>query len=273
MATPIGNPEDITLRALRVLEEVDWVAAEDTRHTRRMLRRHGISARLISFFEHNEKRRTGELIRRLADGRSGALVSNAGTPTVSDPGYRLVTAAANAGIPVVPVPGPTAAAAALSASGLATDAFVFIGFPPKKPKALGRFLKELAFEEKTIIFYESPARIVSLLQAAEAAFSDREAVLAREMTKPHEEFFRGRLSEIRQDLSARAAVKGECTLLVAGAARDAGPPSAELESALEEALSQGMGVSEAARTIAARFRVPKGRIYRMALEIKNRSGR
>jgi 16S rRNA (cytidine1402-2'-O)-methyltransferase len=268
VATPIGNPEDITLRAIRVLGEVDWVAAEDTRCTRRLLKHHGLSAPLISFYEHNEQRRTGELIRRLAEGSSGALVSNAGTPTVSDPGYRLVTAAAKEGIPVVPVPGPTAAAAALSASGLPTDAFVFVGFPPKKPKALHRFLERLAAEEKTLIFYESPVRILSFLEAAEKVFSDRRAVLAREMTKPHEEFLRGRLSAIRGALSDRDAVKGECTLLVAGAS-DAGPPSADdLAEAVRSALDAGMSVSEAAKTIAGRYRLPKARVYETALALK-----
>ena len=270
VATPIGNPEDITLRAIRVLAEVDWVAAEDTRHTRRLLGRHGLSAPLISFYEHNEQRRTAELIRRLAEGTSGALVSTAGTPTVSDPGYRLVTAAAKAGIPVVPVPGPTAAAAALSASGLPTDAFVFVGFPPKKPNALRRLLERLAADEKTLIFYESPVRIVSFLEAAEAAFSDRRAVLAREMTKPHEEFLRGRLSEIRRVLSERAAVKGECTLLVAGST-DAGEPSeAVLAEAVGQALDAGLSVSAAAKTVAGRYSVPRGRVYETALALKKR---
>jgi len=270
VATPIGNPEDITLRAIRVLGAVDWIAAEDTRFARRLLYGHDVSARLISLYEHNEQRRTPELMRRLVAGESGALISNAGTPTISDPGYRLVSTAAAAGIAVVPVPGPTAAAAALSASGMPTDAFVFLGFPPKKDKALRRFLERLESEEKTLIFYESPVRIVSFLRAAESVFSDRRAFLAREMTKPHEEFLRGRLSQIRRRLTERKAVKGECTLIVAGAAVRQ-PADAELTAAVKEALAQGMGVSEAAKTVAARFGVARGRVYPMALGIRKRS--
>ena len=270
VATPIGNPEDITLRAIRVLGAVDWIAAEDTRFARRLLCGHDVSARLISLYEHNEQRRTPELMRRLVAGESGALISNAGTPTISDPGYRLVSTAAAAGIAVVPVPGPTAAAAALSASGMPTDAFVFVGFPPKKDKALRRFLERLESEEKTLIFYESPVRIVSFLRAAESVFSDRFAVLAREMTKPHEEFLRGRLSQILRRLAERKAVKGECTLIVVGAAARQ-PADADLTAAVKEALAQGMGVSEAAKTVAARFGVARGRVYPMALAIRKGS--
>ncbi len=269
MGTPIGNLEDITLRALRILSEVDWIAAEDTRRTRILLRHHGLEAApLISYFEHNEQRRTPLLVDRLSKGQSGALVTSAGTPTVSDPGYRLVYAAAKAGMPVVPVPGPTAAAAALSASGLATDAFVFLGFCPKKPGQMERFLQKLAAEEKTMIFYESPTRILTLLEAAETVFSDRKGVLAREMTKRHEEFIRGRLSEIRRRLQGRPAVKGECTLLVAGAAQAPEPSDAQLMPVIAQRLKEGMNVSEAAKTIAGEYGVTKARVYKMALEVK-----
>ncbi|MCF8051825.1 MAG: 16S rRNA (cytidine(1402)-2'-O)-methyltransferase [Desulfobacterales bacterium] len=269
VGTPIGNLEDITLRALRILSEVDWIAAEDTRRTRILLRHHGLEAApLISYFEHNEQRRTPSLVDRLSKGESGALVTTAGTPTVSDPGYRLVSAAAKAGIPVAPVPGPTAAAAALSASGLATDAFVFLGFCPKKPGQMERFLQKLAAEEKTMIFYESPTRILSLLEAAETVFGDRRGVLAREMTKRHEEFIRGRLSEIRRRLQDRPAVKGECTLLVAGETEAPKPSDAQLTAPVAQLLKEGMSVSEAAKTIAEQYGVPKARVYKMALEMK-----
>jgi 16S rRNA (cytidine1402-2'-O)-methyltransferase len=273
VGTPIGNLEDITLRALRILSEVDWIAAEDTRRTRRLLRHHGLDAPLISYFEHNEQRRTPQLLERLSKGESGALVTSAGTPTVSDPGYRLVSAAAQAGIPVAPVPGATAAAAALSASGLATDAFVFLGFCPKKPRQMERFLETLATEEKTLIFYEAPTRILSLLEAAEAAFSDRRAVLAREMTKRHEEFLRGRLSEIRRQLQGRPAVKGECTLLVAGAADARKPSDEQLVPPIARLIEEGISVSETAKSIAERYGVPKARVYKMALEMKKGQSR
>jgi 16S rRNA (cytidine1402-2'-O)-methyltransferase len=269
VATPIGNLRDITLRALDVLKAVDLVAAEDTRKTARLLGHFGLSVPLISYHEHNEAARTPGLLGRLQQGASIALVTNAGTPGVSDPGYRLVTAAAAAGLRVVPVPGVTAAAAALSASGLATDAFMFEGFLSKKAGRRLQQIQALASETRTVILYESPQRILALIEELIAAFGDRRAVLAREMTKLHEEFIRGRLSEIRDALRSRSEVKGECTLLVSGRT-EAGPSAWE---AAREDLRRGLrsrskGISELAREVAHCHGLPRQAAYAEALKIK-----
>jgi 16S rRNA (cytidine1402-2'-O)-methyltransferase len=208
-------------------------------------------------------------VRRLQQGASIALVTDAGTPGVSDPGYRLVTAAADAGLRVVPVPGVMAAAAALSASGLATDAFVFVGFLPKKAGPRGREIKALASEGRTVILYESPQRIVALVEELVAQFGDRRAVLAREMTKLHEEFIRGRLSEVLADLRRRVDIKGECTLLVAGRT---GPEPSSWDAAREElrrALQpQSRGLSEIARHVAHLHGLPRQAAYAEAMKIR-----
>ena len=270
VATPIGNLEDITLRALAVLRSADLVAAEDTRKTAQLLSRHGITKSLVSYHDHNESRRTPELLQRLRQGASIALVSNAGTPGISDPGYRLVSAAAEAGLRIVPVPGATAAAAALSASGLPTDAFVFVGFLSKKAGKRLTQIKALASEARTVILYESPQRIAALITELIPEFGDRRAVLAREMTKLHEEFIRGRLSEVLAILRGRAGLKGECTLLIAGRTDAAGPSSWE---AAREALCAGVragsqGLSELAREVARIHGLPRQAAYAEALKIK-----
>ncbi len=216
VATPIGNKDDITVRALSVFREVDLIAAEDTRKTRRFLAFHDIRSKLVSYHEHNEEKRTPQLIRKLNRGHQIALVSNAGTPLVSDPGYRLIETAISHNIDVVPIPGVSAAIAALSVAGLPTEAFVFVGFLPKKKGKRLQQLQALATADRTLIFYESPGRILALLQDIIKIMGDRRGALAREMTKLHEEFLRGRLSEIAQTLQVRTGIKGECTLLVAG---------------------------------------------------------
>jgi 16S rRNA (cytidine1402-2'-O)-methyltransferase len=216
VATPIGNREDITVRALNTLREVDLIAAEDTRKTGNFLSHHKIKNRLISYHEHNENKRTPQIINKLLDGSSIALVSNAGTPSVSDPGYRLIAAAIENNIKVIPIPGVSAATAAMSVSGLPTDSFVFIGFPPKKKGKRLKFLAELAVEPRPLIFYESPKRILTLLEEIISCMGDRPAMLAREMTKLHEEFIRGSVSKILMTMKKQTKVKGECTLIVAG---------------------------------------------------------
>ncbi len=269
VGTPIGHLEDITLRALSVLGAVDLIAAEDTRKTGQILARHGIATQRVSYHEHNETRRTPELLQRLQAGASIALVSNAGTPGISDPGYRLVSAAAGAGIRVVPIPGPSAAAAALSASGLPTDAFVFLGFLPKKTGKRLAQIKALASEGRTVILYESPQRIRPLIEELLAALGDRRAVLAREMTKLYEEFLRGRLSTIRAALAGRNEIKGECTLILAGP-DDPGPgPQEELQEEIRRALAAGTeSLSELARDLARRHGLPKQTVYAEAIKIK-----
>ncbi len=277
VATPIGNPRDITLRAVDVLKGVDLVAAEDTRETGKLLAAHGIEARMISCHEYNESHRVRGLLDRIRSGGAVALVSDAGTPSISDPGYRLVGAAIDAGLPVVPIPGPSAALAGLSVSGLSTDAFVFVGFPPKKPGKRAEALRSLAGETRTLVFYESPRRILQLLDDLAGALGDRRGVACREMTKPHEEFLRGRLSDIRNRLAERDAVKGELTLLVAGRGASAsgdGFSGADLKTVLRDALgAPGATVSAVAKTVAARLGLPKKHVYAVALAIQNEMGR
>jgi 16S rRNA (cytidine1402-2'-O)-methyltransferase len=269
VATPIGNLEDITLRALAVLRSADLVAAEDTRKTAQLLSRHGITKSLVSYHDHNESRRTPELLQRLRQGASIALVSNAGTPGISDPGYRLVSAAAEAGLRIVPVPGATAAAAALSASGLPTDAFVFVGFLSKKAGKRLTQIKALASEARTVILYESPQRIVALVAELRQTLGDRRAVLARELTKIHEEFIRGRLSGILETLQARPEVKGECTLLLSGAEPQESLPWDEVREDIRRALASASGgLSELARELAHTHGLPRKAVYAEAMRIK-----
>jgi 16S rRNA (cytidine1402-2'-O)-methyltransferase len=269
VATPIGNLEDITLRALAVLRSADLVAAEDTRKTAQLLSRHGITKSLVSYHDHNESRRTPELLQRLRQGASIALVSNAGTPGISDPGYRLVSAAAEAGLRIVPVPGATAAAAALSASGLPTDAFVFVGFLSKKAGKRLTQIKALASEARTVILYESPQRIVALVAELRQTLGDRRAVLARELTKIHEEFIRGRLSGILEALQARPEVKGECTLLLSGAEPQESLLWDEAREDIRRALASASGgLSELARELAHTHGLPRKAVYAEAMRIK-----
>ena len=216
VATPIGNLEDITLRALRILKEVDQIACEDTRHTLKLLNHYEISKPLISYHEHNELTRAPELVLAMENGSSIALVSDAGMPLVSDPGHRLVTLAIRHHISVVPVPGPAALLAALSASGLPNEEFLFVGFLPARSGERRRALEHLRIEERTMIFYEAPHRIADTVADALAILGNRPACLAREVTKLHEEFRRGKLFDLVQSLGDRPA-KGEITLLI-------GPP-------------------------------------------------
>jgi len=270
VATPIGNRDDITLRALNILREVDLIAAEDTRKTRRFLELHAIKSSLISYHEHNEAERTPKLIAQLKKGISIALVSNAGTPTVSDPGYRLITATLAGNLNVIPIPGVSAATAALSTAGLPTDSFVFLGFPAKKKTKRLQQLNDLASEPRTLIFYESPRRILTLLGEIKDAMGDRYLVFAREMTKLHEEFLRGRLSEIAIQLKRRTNVKGECTLLVAGC--DSGSSinwdtiRAEIQNSL---AAEDKHVSEVVRDIAQKYNLPKNKVYEETLKFRN----
>lgn len=225
VATPIGNLEDVTLRALRVLREVDLIAAEDTRHVRKLLERYGIRQQVVSYHEHNEQARTPQLLAALRSGRSVALVSDAGTPVLSDPGYRLVRACVEASVPVVPVPGPSAVTAALVASGLPADRFLFLGFPPRRRTARRRFLEEVKDQRATLVLFESPRRLADCLQDLVEVLGDRRVAVCRELTKVHEEVRRGRASELVR-WARGEQVRGEVTLVVEGAvaegARSAG---------------------------------------------------
>ena len=266
VATPIGNLEDITVRALKILRDVDLIAAEDTRKSGKLLSHYRIKNRLVSYHEHNEKRRTPELVDQLLEGTSIALVSNAGTPCVSDPGYRLVAAAVANKIPVVPVPGPSAVMTAMSAAGLPTDSFVFIGFAPKKKGKRMKLLAELAFEPRALIFFESPRRILTFLEEVVSYIGDRPAVLAREMTKLHAEFIRGSVSEILETLEAKPETKGECTLLVGGCQKEKAVGRAVVKAEITSALEkQKGGLSDIAKTIAQKYGLSKKEVYEMAL--------
>jgi 16S rRNA (cytidine1402-2'-O)-methyltransferase len=246
VATPIGNLEDLSARALRLLGEVDLVAAEDTRHTQKLLAAHGIHARLLSYREQNHARAAGELLAHLGAGRDAALVSDAGTPGISDPGQALVAQAIAAGVPVVPVPGPCAAVAALAGSGLPTERFLFLGFPPRKAGELRRALEAVRAEPGTVVLYESPQRLGATLAALAEVLGDRPAVVARELTKLHETFERGTLAE----LAARFAEPppGEVVILVGGAK----PAEHEPEGPPEEALRRVVAALRSGRGFTSR---------------------
>ncbi|MBI3802381.1 MAG: 16S rRNA (cytidine(1402)-2'-O)-methyltransferase [Nitrospirae bacterium] len=215
VSTPIGNLEDITHRALRILKEVSTIAAEDTRHTQKLLSHFDIHTPLTSYHDFNKEEKTPLLLSKMVEGASIALVADAGTPTLSDPGFYLIREATRAGLPVSPIPGPAAAIAALSVSALPTDRFVFEGFLPKKKGARARRLEQLRTDPRTLIFYESPYRIIGLLEEIRAALGDRPVVVAREMTKLFEEFIRGNVTEVLEKIGKKT-VKGEITLIVGG---------------------------------------------------------
>jgi len=261
VATPIGNLEDITLRALRVLREVPLVAAEDTRTARKLLGRHGIANRLLSYHDNSPPVRRDRLIAHLLEGKDLALISEAGTPGLSDPGYRLVRQALDQGIEVVPVPGASALLPALTASGLPLDRFVFEGFLPARAAARDKRIYALADEPRTLVFYESPRRLPATLQALAGILGPgREAAVARELTKKFEEFIRGPLSEVRRRLE-ETGVRGEVVLIVAGAGErpGVGNPVREVERLIAE-----MGISrmEAIKLVARRRGESKSSVYR-----------
>jgi len=267
VATPIGNLEDITLRALRILKEVHLIAAEDTRHTRTLLDRYGIGRPVTSYHEHNEKTKARALVERLKRGQSIALVSDAGTPLLSDPGYRLVREAIKAAIPVVPLPGPSAMTALLSVSGLATDRFVFEGFLPARRGERRERLGALREEKRTMVFYEAPHRLKESLGDLLEILGDREAVMGREITKIHEEFLRGRLSEMRARVESEEP-RGEITLAVGGSEGEAAPAQELITAEIEQLRKKGLRVKEIAELLGEKFSRPKREIYRLALEKK-----
>ena len=255
VATPIGNLEDITLRALRILREADQIAAEDTRHTQKLLTHYQISRPLVSYHEHNEMTRAPELLISLEQGAKIALVSDAGMPLVSDPGHRLVALCLRHHIPVVPVPGPSASLAALAASGLPNEEFLFVGFLPQRSGERRRALERLRIEDRTLILYEAPHRIAECVADAREILGDRPACLAREVTKVHEEFRRGKLSEIEESLRERPA-KGEITFLIgAGEAAASGLDSTQgLAERVDELMRQAKLDRKEALKLAAKER-------------------
>ena len=266
VATPLGHLEDLTLRALRVLREVSLVACEDTRRTGALLRAHGIGTATTSYFEHNERWKGARILEALRSGRDVALVSDAGTPGISDPGYRLVREARDGGLPVVPVPGPSAAIAALSVSGLPTDRFLFVGFLPPRATARRRALEALASERPTLVFYESPVRVLDCLADMAAVLGDRDAFLCREATKMHEEYLRAPLSALLTSLAARETVKGEIVLVVSGAPEAAPAAGREPVALYRELAGEGRTRREAVKEAARRLGLPAREVYRLVQE-------
>ena len=267
VATPIGNLEDVTLRALRVLSEVSVIACEDTRQTRKLLDRHAVARPLISYHEHNERERARELVERMEAGETVALVSDAGMPLVSDPGRALVNLCIERGIPVTPIPGPSAFVAALAASGLAAEEFLFVGFLPARAGERSRKLQELAAERRTMIFYEASHRLAATLRDALAILGDRRAVVARELTKIHEEFRRATLSQLAE-FYAQSEPRGEITLLVGAREPSAAAPeraAGSLAERVAELERQGQDRKSALKQAAREFGIPKREAYRRLL--------
>lgn len=260
VATPIGNLEDITLRALRVLREADLIACEDTRQTRKLLDHYGIQKPSVSYHEHNEATRAAELLEKLRAGQKIALVSDAGTPLVSDPGYRLVSQAAAEGLRVESIPGPSAAIAALAASGLPTDAFYFAGFLPARSAQRRKALLKLKDLAATLVFYEAPHRVLEMLTDIEETLGPRPVVLARELTKLHEELLRGTPAELRQ---SHIPLRGEFTILVG---RAAGPIAAgsdiPVREAVEAHMRGGLSRMDAMKAVARERGLSKRDVYK-----------
>lgn len=294
IATPIGNREDITLRALNILRDADLVACEDTRRTGLLLQHFQIKRKLVSYHDFNEEDRAGFLGRLLQEGRQVALVTDAGTPSVSDPGHRLLIACAAAGIPVVPIPGPSALTAALSISHLPVDRFFFAGFPPARASQRRRLLAELVGLPETVVFFEAPHRFLALVKDLLEIFGEREALLCRELTKLHEEVLRLSLTELLREMTARPKVKGEITLLVAAAEGPAGKIS--LKTGSPEPLSKegpttetggiqpeivwleyldlrrrGLLRKEILACLGRKFRLRRNELYHFLLEREDRS--
>lgn len=267
VGTPIGNLEDMTFRAIRILQHVHVIAAEDTRHTGKLLQHFQIPTPQISYHDHNRISRIPELLERLQQGNAIALVTDAGMPGISDPGYELVQACVEAGFAVVPIPGASAAIAALTASGLPTDRFVFEGFLPAKGPARRERIEQLKAESRTLIFYEAPHRLRHTLQDLLLLGEERAIVLARELTKLHEELWRGTIRDAMEHYGDREP-QGEYTLVVAGA-KVTQPilSEAALKSELQTLLQQGLSRSEASRQLAQQTALPRRQIYQLALSL------
>jgi 16S rRNA (cytidine1402-2'-O)-methyltransferase len=273
VATPIGNLGDITYRAVQILNQVNLIACEDTRHTHKLLQHYGIKTKTISYHEHNEQQRTQELLELIRNGSDVALVSDAGTPTVSDPGFRIVQAAVESGIPVVPIPGPSAVITALAVAGLPTDEFLFAGFLPSKATARQNKLKQLDQVQATLIFYEAPHRLAATLKDAVSILGDRLAVVARELTKLHEQIRRGKLSELAQHYGAEETPKGEIVLLIDRTPLE--PAFTSLQSSVSEVVTrleaEGMDHRLALKRAARELGLSRAEAYRQMLSERNKN--
>ena len=262
VATPVGNLEDITFRAVKILKQVDLIAAEDTRHSKKLLSHYDIQTKLVSCHEHNEINKIPQFITHLKNGLNIALISDAGTPGISDPGYKLVTAVAKEKISVIPIPGCSAAIAGLCVSGLPTDSFLFLGFLSKKKQKQKQTLETITNQSATLIFYESPRRIKALIDNMRNILGDRKAFLAREITKLHEEYIRGNLSDILKTLEEKEIIKGECSLFVQGQLEQKTIDEEQLEKIIISRLATTeLGTSDLARQISKEFNLSKKQVY------------
>lgn len=269
VAVPIGNPDDITLRALAALRAVAVVAAEDTRHFKTLARHHGLETRAVSYHEHNEASRTRELIERLRAGDDVALVSDAGMPLVSDPGYRLVRAAIDESLAITVVPGASAVTVALAASGLPPHPFRFVGFLPRAAAARRASLESLASDDATLIAFEAPRRLLAALRDARDVLGDRSVCLARNLTKPHERWQRGTLSEVIDELETEGEVRGECTIVIGGVeARVSATAEAEADARL--LLDGGTPPRAVQELLMTRHGLPKRDAYALVLRLRDR---
>jgi len=273
IATPIGNLEDLTFRALRILREVDLVAAEDTRHSRKLFSHYGIGTPLTSFFQHNEAGKLERIIDDLHQGKSVALISDAGTPAIADPGFLLVRRCREEGIPVAAVPGPSAVVSALSIAGLPTDRFAFEGFLPPRTKGRRETLRRLRQEQRTTVFYEAPHRLAAALKDLVAELGEeREVAVARELTKIHEELYRGTAAAALEHFGSEK-VRGEIVLMVAPAAEEQADGSEVSAGALEESLrklsAEGLPPRQAVKQAAKEFGLPRDEVYRIWVAMKD----
>lgn len=267
VSTPIGNLEDITLRAIRILKEVDLIACEDTRVTKKLLSHYQIHKPLTSYHEYNEREKAEKLLPMLESGKSIAVVSDAGTPGVSDPGYRLVSLASEKDIEVISVPGPSAAIATLSVSGLPTSSFIFLGFLPKSDKKRREFLESVREYTQTIIFYESPNRVIETLKSMVETLGNRRVSVSREITKMFEETLRGEISQVIQILEQREGTKGEFTIVLEGKSNESEASDAIINEKLELYKERGLSLKDTVKEVSRNLRVSKSKTYKKALEV------
>lgn len=270
VSTPIGNLEDVTVRALRVLGDSDVIACEDTRTTKKLLSRHGIENTVTSYHEHNEAEKSARLLGELKNGKNVALVSDAGTPSVSDPGFRLVSLSIESGVDVIAVPGPSAVISALVVSGLPTDSFVFLGFLPRTAARKKRLFENVREYRHTLVFYESARRLKGTMNVLLETLGERNVCVAREMTKLHEEAIRGTASEVVSVLSRRKSLRGEVTVVVDGArGKPVAEALAEAERKLKEMKESGCALSDAVREVSRTEGVSRNGVYKAALRVWN----
>lgn len=266
VATPIGNLEDITIRALKILESVDVVAVEDTRRAKKLFLRYNIKTKMVSFYEHNEDKVKEKILKFLKEGLSVALISDAGTPSISDPGFKLIQEVRREKIDVFPIPGPSALISAFSVSGIPSNAFVFLGFLNRKKEKRRKEFEDLKTEKRSLIFYESPNRILSFIEDIIPIFGDRVAFFTREMTKKFEEYLYGNLSEIHTTLKKKEKIKGEITLVVTGSIKKS---AEEIEVILKEDFKTNKkSLSEFAKEFSEKHNIGKNKIYKKILNLK-----